>query len=142
MRGYTVARAGQARSAARPNHLPLDRDQRLGPGSRRSSRLGCMFRVAPGATIGMKTLANPRDREELLDRLESLRPDSRRRWGKMSAHQMVCHLSDGFQIALGEVHVSRSINWFTRTVLKWIALSPLPWPRGFPTRPEIDQNHE
>jgi hypothetical protein len=57
----------------------------------------------------------------------------------MSAHQMVCHLSDAFLVALGEKRASRSINAFTRTVVKWIALAPLPWPPGIPTRPEIDQ---
>ena len=52
---------------------------------------------------------------------------------------MVCHLSDAFLVALGEKSASRSINVFTRTVVKWIGLGPLPWPPGVPTRPEIDQ---
>jgi len=87
----------------------------------------------------MKTLAHPRDREELLHRLQGLRPDNLRRWGRMSTHQMVCHLSDAFRVALGELPASRRINLVTRTVVKWFALGPLPWPPGVPTRPEIDQ---
>jgi hypothetical protein len=54
----------------------------------------------------MRTLLNDRDQKEVLDRLSKVRPDSQRRWGSMSAHQMICHLSDSFRVALGEKHVS------------------------------------
>jgi hypothetical protein len=37
----------------------------------------------------MKTLQNDRDQKEVLDRLSNVRPDSQRRWGSMSAHQMI-----------------------------------------------------
>ncbi len=50
----------------------------------------------------MKTLGSADDKEEILRRMENVRPDSRRLWGKMSAHQMICHLSDGFRMYLGE----------------------------------------
>jgi hypothetical protein len=53
----------------------------------------------------MRTLLNDRDEKEVLDRLSRVRPDSQRRWGSMSAHQMICHLSDSFRVALGEKHV-------------------------------------
>jgi hypothetical protein len=47
----------------------------------------------------MRTLLNDRDQKEVLDRLSKVRPDSQRRWGSMSAHQMICHLSDSFRVA-------------------------------------------
>jgi hypothetical protein len=88
----------------------------------------------------MKSLRNPNDKDELLRRLMALRPDSRRRWGKMSPHQMVCHLGDSFLTAFGEKEVSPATSLFQRTVVRWIALnSPLPWPHGIKTRPEVDQ---
>ena len=89
----------------------------------------------------MKTLARERDKEEVLGRLETVRPDSPRRWGRMSAHQMVCHLSDAFLMGLGQKAVSDAAGLRQRTVIKWIALYvPLPWPPGrIRTRPEIDQ---
>jgi hypothetical protein len=31
-----------------------------------------------------------------------LQPDHNARWGRMSAHQMLCHLSDSFLAAIGE----------------------------------------
>lgn len=89
----------------------------------------------------MKTLARPGDRAELLGRVRLVRPESAARWGRMSAHQMICHVCDAFRMATGEKAVSRSSSLLQRTVFKWIALYvPLAWPAGVPTRPEIDQH--
>jgi hypothetical protein len=88
----------------------------------------------------MKTLSNASDQSELLHRMSSVRPDSQALWGVMSAHQMICHLSDSFRAALGQKDVSPSTTFFKRTLLKWTALwLPVPWPHGFKTRPEMDQ---
>jgi hypothetical protein len=88
----------------------------------------------------MKTLGDARVRASILRRLAQLRPDSPRRWGQMSAHQMVCHLSDSARMALGERQVSRATGLHRQTFLKWVALyAPLPWPAGVITRPEVDQ---
>jgi hypothetical protein len=88
----------------------------------------------------MKTLARHRDRAEILHRLKALRPDSGRRWGRMSAHQMVCHLSDSFRMGTGQKPVTHSPRLVERTIVKWIALYlPVRWPPGIVTRPEIDQ---
>jgi len=88
----------------------------------------------------VRTLANANDRAELVRRLRRLRADSPRRWGRMSAAQMVCHLADAFRMAFGEMSVTPDSGFLQRTLLKWVALSaPLPWPPGIGTRPEIDQ---
>ena len=88
----------------------------------------------------MKSFLNPADKKEIFERLSNLRPDSRRRWGRMTAHQMICHLSDSFKSKWGEKENSSADNLFTRTVMKWGALYvPMPWPPGFKTRPEMDQ---
>lgn len=58
----------------------------------------------------------------------------------MTAHQMVCHLSDSFLTVLGERQASSKETWMSRTVVKYIALhTKLPWPHGVPTMPEVDQ---
>jgi hypothetical protein len=58
----------------------------------------------------------------------------------MTAHQMVCHLSDSLRSALGEKYVSPSNSRFERMILKPLALwVPVPWPQGVKTRPEMDQ---
>jgi hypothetical protein len=88
----------------------------------------------------VKTLARPADRDELRQRLRRLRPDSVRRWGRMSAHQMVCHLNDSLLVAMGQRDVSHAISLPSRTIVKWMALYlPVHWPVGIMTRPEIDQ---
>jgi len=87
----------------------------------------------------MKTLARQRDTIEILERLEKLRPDSVRRWGKMSSHQAVCHLIDACRMMAGEKQVSDATGLPQQTIVKWMALYlPLPWPPGILTRPEID----
>ena len=88
----------------------------------------------------MKTLAHQRDKEEILRRLATVRVDSPRRWGRMTAPQMICHLADAFQGVIGERPVTQAQSLFRRTVMKWVALHvPLPWPAGIPTSPEFDQ---
>ena len=88
----------------------------------------------------MKTLQNPTDKQQIISRLGAVRPTSSRLWGKMSAHQMVCHLSDGFRMYMGLKPANPARLPYPRSVLKWIALwAPLPWPKGFKTVPEVDQ---
>jgi hypothetical protein len=88
----------------------------------------------------MRTLARPRDVAGVVQRLKRVDQDSRRRWGRMSAHQMLCHLSDSFRLALGEKAAKPAGGLLQRTLVKWTALyAPLPWPAGIRTSPEIDQ---
>jgi hypothetical protein len=88
----------------------------------------------------MKTLRNARDKAEILRRLGSISPTTQRLWGKMSAHNMVCHLSDGFRLYMGDRPAAQAPVRFPRPIVKWVALwAPLPWPHGFQTFPELDQ---
>lgn len=88
----------------------------------------------------MKTLADDRYAREIARRLRTLRPDSSRRWGRMSAPEMVCHLCDACRMATGRRTAKRVGGVFPRTLVKWIALYlPLRWPPGIPTIPEISQ---
>lgn len=88
----------------------------------------------------MKLLLNVDDKLEILHRLALVRPDSQRLWGKMSPHQMVCHLTDGFRMYMGEKRVAPVGGIYPSRVLRWIALwAPMPWPKGFQTMKELDQ---
>lgn len=88
----------------------------------------------------MKHLGQADARDELTRRLTALRPDSTALWGRMTAHQAVCHLNDSFLGTMGEKKLSPASGWFQRTIMKWCALNlPMPWPKGVPTRPEVDQ---
>ncbi len=88
----------------------------------------------------MKTLSRLGDKAELVTRLRTLRADSQRRWGRMSAHQMVCHLADNCRMMLGRTPVEPRSGLLQRTLLKWFVLyAPVPWPHGAPTSVELDQ---
>ena len=88
----------------------------------------------------MKSLASRADVNALRVRLLTVRADSVRRWGQMTAHQMICHLRDAFLMGTAQMPVSDVSHVANRTVVKWIALYvPARWPRGIQTRPEIDQ---
>ena len=88
----------------------------------------------------MKTLSREQDCGELIERLNRLRADAHPQWGRMSAHQMICHCCDTFRMASGERPLISRVARFKQKVLMWGALYlPIPWPRGFRTRRELDQ---
>src|SRR5579862_6921613 len=88
----------------------------------------------------MGTLAEPDFRNACCSRLARLDSSARPRWGSMTAHQMVCHLNDSFSVGAGIRYASPATGFLQRTLVKWIALrTPLPWPHGVPTRPEVEQ---
>jgi len=88
----------------------------------------------------MRTLARSDDLTELRRRLHSVQPDSAARWGRMSAHQMICHLGDAMLVAANQKSVKPVSGPLQRTLVKWIALYlPVRWPAGIRTVTEIDQ---
>lgn len=87
----------------------------------------------------MKTLANAADKAEVLRRLVAIGPESRRRWGKMTVGEMICHLSDAFRVAMRERKAKSISTWFKRSVMKWAALElPVQWPQGVSTVGECE----
>jgi hypothetical protein len=90
-----------------------------------------------------RSLLHSRDRAAVEARLAALTPDREGRWGRMTAPQMVCHLTDAFRGVLGErtsVGAARQPPLLARTVVKWAALYlPFSWPHGLPTAAAADQ---
>jgi Protein of unknown function (DUF1569) len=88
----------------------------------------------------MRTLESKSDREFIATRISALGSSDRRLWGKMSVHQMVCHLCDSYKLPLGERSVSTATGFLQRTLIKFLALrAPMKWPHGVSTRPEMEQ---
>jgi hypothetical protein len=88
----------------------------------------------------MKTLLDPAMAASIRERMARLTPDTRPRWGRMNAAQMVCHLTDGFRVALGEVPVAFKPNPLTFYPLRWLLVYVLPAPKGkIQTTPEFQQ---
>jgi hypothetical protein len=69
---------------------------------------------------------------ETLRRLKSLRPDAQRRWGKMSVAQMLWHVNEAMEGALGRIQADPMKVPLPRPVLKFMVLN-LPWGKGAPT---------
>ena len=77
-------------------------------------------------------------REGLKSRLKSLKPDAKRKWGKMSADQMLWHVASSLELALGRASAppAKAPVPLPKPVLRFAVVN-LPWPRGAPTIPQI-----
>jgi hypothetical protein len=86
----------------------------------------------------MSSLAEPGTLESLLTRLGKLHPERPRAWGRMTPNEMLCHLADSFELALGERPVAPADTLIGRTVIKYVALrTSYAWPQGSKTFPEV-----
>jgi len=75
----------------------------------------------------------------LTARLEALKPDSVRRWGTLSPHEMLCHLGDAAEMVLRIRPRVDPVAARTRPVAKWLGLwTPVRWPHGWKTNPAHD----
>jgi hypothetical protein len=82
----------------------------------------------------MRTLHDASHRAQIVQRVRALRPDSQRRWGKMSVDQMLWHVNDAIAVALGEMSVPPHKPPLPRGLLKFMILN-LPWGKNAPTLP-------
>jgi hypothetical protein len=86
----------------------------------------------------MNSLFEPATREGILRRIETLRPDSPRGWGKMDCSQMLVHCAIGIEAATGDATLSRPlpakmIGWMFKG---WL-LNEKPFARNSPTHPML-----
>jgi hypothetical protein len=85
----------------------------------------------------MQSVWNGPERRQLLDRLATLAPEAQRKWGSMTAPQVVAHLADAARMALGDLPCESKrlpIRYFP---LKQLVVYWLPFPKGVPTAPEL-----
>jgi len=91
----------------------------------------------------MKTVADPAVARSLVERLRALRPDSQRRWGTLTAHEMLCHLGDATDMVLRTRPRVRAVPLRRRRFVKWFGLwTPFRWPHGWKTNPQHDPKAE
>ena len=84
------------------------------------------------------SLFDPRGLAAMLVRVDALRPDSVRQWGKMDVAQMLCHCQQPLRVALGELKLRRGlIGILFGRLAKKMLLSPTPWKNGMATAPEF-----
>ncbi|MDX1955383.1 MAG: DUF1569 domain-containing protein [Chitinophagaceae bacterium] len=82
----------------------------------------------------IKSLFDPVAKQEILDRIELLTPDTQRVWGKMDVAQMMAHLQKPIGVALGTHEVKG--NFIRRLILplfKKMLYDEKPYKRSLPT---------
>lgn len=66
----------------------------------------------------------------LVARLQAIAPDAEPVFGSMSPARMMAHLERTFEISLGEHEMAMIRVYVPRALLRWMVLSPMPWPKG------------
>jgi Protein of unknown function (DUF1569) len=84
----------------------------------------------------MQDLFDDGYRQTILARLDTLRPESPRQWGKMDSAQMLCHCATALEVGAGDsprkqALVGKLLAWMVRGKL----LGDAPFSRNSPTDP-------
>jgi hypothetical protein len=91
----------------------------------------------------LRNVYTPAHLDRLIARVERVRPDSPRRWGRMTPHQMICHLSDSLRATLGEWTQPAHRLPPMRTLVRFVAFNlPFRWPHGVRTARELDAERD
>ncbi len=84
----------------------------------------------------MKYVTQQEVLDQLVARLEALRPDSPRRWGTLTPGEMLCHLGDAAGSVVNQPERRRPRR---RPLVKWVGLySGIPWPHGVKAPADVD----
>jgi hypothetical protein len=85
----------------------------------------------------MKTVWQATTRAELIERAARVRRDSPALWGKMTAADMLAHVTDSLKMALGDLPVASRSRILRFPPLRHAIIHWLPFPKGAPTAPEL-----
>lgn len=82
--------------------------------------------------------------DQLIARLGRLVPESRGRWGTLTAPEMLCHLGDAGESVLGRrTPPGASPGRPLPRPIRWVMLyTPVPFPKGVETRAGVDPHRE
>jgi hypothetical protein len=84
-----------------------------------------------------RTLFDSGARAELVRRMESIKPERRPLWGKMSSGQMLAHVNASLAMATGELQTQPKKTPLANPLMRWLVIYVMPWPKGTPTAPEL-----
>ena len=65
----------------------------------------------------MKSIFNPEDNQEIIDRINQLNPNSQAKWGTMNVSQMLKHCQAPIDLAIGNLHLKP--NFIIRFIGKY-----------------------
>jgi hypothetical protein len=86
----------------------------------------------------MKSIFNEVDKNEILQRIEKLTPETKALWGKMNVAQMLAHCVAAAQLPTGEIPTKKSpIQFLGRFFKKSFITEGKPFNKNSPTAPEL-----
>lgn len=85
----------------------------------------------------MKNIFDASVTDDIIGRIESLTPDTRPLWGKMTVGQMLAHLCVPYEMVYETKHRRPGpiFRWLLRTFVKKGVVGEKPYPRNAPTAP-------
>ncbi len=90
----------------------------------------------------MKSLFDQETYIEILDRINNLKIDSKRQWGKMSLGQMAWHCQYPLIVAIKNKESAKKANIFIRLFVKKSMYNDKPWRKNLPTAPALKTKEE
>lgn len=86
----------------------------------------------------MKNLFDKTTYDEAIQRLNTLTPQTERKWGKMNVAQMLAHCKEAFKVPLSDkkmprMFIGRMIGWMIKSKL----YNESPWKKSLPTAPNF-----
>ena len=84
--------------------------------------------------IEIKNLFDPAVKKDIIDRINKLTPQSQRQWGKMDVAQMLAHVQQPIEVALGKRQLKA--HWLLKLIgplIKSKLYNGQPYKRGLPT---------
>ena len=77
-----------------------------------------------------RTIFDPQHRASIEARVKRLAPSSERRFGRMTAPEMICHLKDSLEVAIGVTSAKPRTSFMSNRVARHIIIYYMPWPKG------------
>jgi hypothetical protein len=84
----------------------------------------------------LNLLHDPEVYTAITKRMQSLRVDTRRQWGKMNIDQMLWHVNVSMREAVGDYTPQLKPLPIPKALLRWAVIN-MPWGRGARTRPDM-----
>ena len=78
----------------------------------------------------MHNILNNLNLESILERVKNVSENDKALWGKMNAHEMLCHTADQIRLTTGEKTSPFRGNAATKTIVKKLILWGMPAPKG------------
>ncbi|RKR14026.1 uncharacterized protein DUF1569 [Maribacter vaceletii] len=90
----------------------------------------------------MKSLFNEEAYKEVINRINNLKDNSQRQWGKMSLGQMAWHCQYPLKIAIKNKESDKKANFIIRLFVKKSMYNDKPWRKSLPTAPALKTKEE